>query len=42
MNEWLVLGGAILFRLFECMVKSYQALKKFDIMAIVKEFFSIS
>lgn len=38
MNEWVVLGGALLFRLFECIVK----VGKFNLLAIVKEFFKIS
>jgi hypothetical protein len=42
MNEWIVLGGAILFRLLECIVKSWKALGKFDAMAVLKEFFSLS
>jgi hypothetical protein len=38
MNEWIVLIGAILFRAFEC----YKKVGKFDLKAILKEFFQIS
>jgi len=42
MNAWLVFGGAVLFRLVECIRKSMQIQGKFDLMAILKEFFVIS
>ena len=37
MNEWIVLGGAIIFRLFEC----YKKVGKLDILAILKEFMKL-
>jgi len=38
MNAWIVFGGAVLFRLFEC----YKKVGKFDLLAILKEFCQIS
>ena len=42
MNPWIVFGGAVLFRLLECTVKSVKALGKINILAILKEFCQIS
>lgn len=37
MNEWIVLVGAIIFRLFEC----YKKVGKLDILPILQEFLKL-
>lgn len=38
MNEWIVFGAAVLFRLLEC----WKKVGKLDLLKILKEFCSIS
>jgi len=41
-QAWLAVAGAIAFRFIECVVKRVQTDGKLDLLAIIKEFFSIS